>query len=343
MNLEQSVEWKIAGETQVLGENPPQCQLWAPRIPHGLNWDQNRTAVDRNRLLTFWVMARPCFLTITRLIFVTLYSSRVDEFMDIGTFLNTRRMIVRLNILSFWESFFVQIISLILVSKQSPNFCAENLNISKIWGGGGQIHIVTSEYSEPCYNVHSPIIPISCPVLQDERYVRYVASSGRWPLQHTPLYLERLLNNAIATYGQQVPLWVLWGSTGWNRTPSSTFLYNNRSVCTSNTYRRSFMLHGVYELRRKHHYSAYTSVRISHSCSWTGWITSSIQYAGRNGRSECPVHFPSRFIRMVKHSAILRHWLLKIYDTLCNHDKCRILGSDTSGYEPLYLLGYNAL
>jgi hypothetical protein len=172
-------------------------------------------------------------------------------------------------------------------------------------------------------------------------YVRcYVASSGRRTLQQTPLYLERLLKNAIVTYGQQVPL---WGSTGWNRTPTSTFLYNNRSVCTSNTYKRSFMLHGVYELRRK-------PLQRLHQCSHFRHLLVDgvsniycIQYAGRNDRSACSIYFPSKVVRMVKHSVILRHWLLKIYDTLCNHDKCRIWGSHNGGYESLYLLGYNAL
>jgi hypothetical protein len=159
MNVEQSVEWKMEEETQVLGENPPQCQLWPPQIPHGLTCDRNLTAVDRSRLLTSWVMERPGFVSMNQ----SWWPSRrytVHEFMRSWIhghwhIFKYDKHDLRLNILSLYESFFVQITSLILVSKNSPNFWTENLNISKSTreGGGGQIHIVRSDYPEHRYNV----------------------------------------------------------------------------------------------------------------------------------------------------------------------------------------------
>jgi hypothetical protein len=37
MSVKQSVEWKLAGETEVLGENLPQHHF--VQIPHDLTWD----------------------------------------------------------------------------------------------------------------------------------------------------------------------------------------------------------------------------------------------------------------------------------------------------------------
>jgi hypothetical protein len=49
MNVEQSVEGELAGETEVLGENVPQCQ---PQIPHDLTWARTRAAAVGSRRLT---------------------------------------------------------------------------------------------------------------------------------------------------------------------------------------------------------------------------------------------------------------------------------------------------
>jgi hypothetical protein len=47
MNVEQSVEWELAGETEVLGENMPQCHLahhkthitWSGLEPELQRWE----------------------------------------------------------------------------------------------------------------------------------------------------------------------------------------------------------------------------------------------------------------------------------------------------------------
>jgi hypothetical protein len=58
ISVEQSVEYKLPGETEVLGENQP------PQIPHDLTWDQTRAAAVGSRRLTVWAMARPAALVI---------------------------------------------------------------------------------------------------------------------------------------------------------------------------------------------------------------------------------------------------------------------------------------
>jgi hypothetical protein len=45
MNVEQSVEWKLAGETEIIRENLPPVPLCPPQIPHGLTWDRIRAAM----------------------------------------------------------------------------------------------------------------------------------------------------------------------------------------------------------------------------------------------------------------------------------------------------------
>ena len=79
--------------------------------------------------------------------------------------------------------------------------------------------------------------------------------------QRSHLCLLGLLKNASLTGQVQVPLCL---STSSNRTPSSSFLYNNRSVCTSITYRGPFMLRGVYELRRERFHSVCMRPFMSH-------------------------------------------------------------------------------
>jgi hypothetical protein len=54
--LEQLVEWRLAGETEVLGENLPHRHFVHHKIPHGL---EPRTAVVGSQRLTAWAMARP--------------------------------------------------------------------------------------------------------------------------------------------------------------------------------------------------------------------------------------------------------------------------------------------
>jgi hypothetical protein len=41
MSVEQSVEWELAGETEVLAENLPQFSLCPPRILYDLDLDSN--------------------------------------------------------------------------------------------------------------------------------------------------------------------------------------------------------------------------------------------------------------------------------------------------------------
>jgi hypothetical protein len=53
-----SVEFKLPGETEVLGRNLPPMPLCPPQIPHDLIWDQTRAAAVGKRRLTVWAMAR---------------------------------------------------------------------------------------------------------------------------------------------------------------------------------------------------------------------------------------------------------------------------------------------
>jgi hypothetical protein len=53
--MTQSVEWELAGETEVLGENiaPP------PQFPQDLSRTRTRDAAVGSQRLTAWAMARP--------------------------------------------------------------------------------------------------------------------------------------------------------------------------------------------------------------------------------------------------------------------------------------------
>jgi phage-related protein len=59
MSVEQSVEWELAGETEVLGENLPQ-RHFVHHKSH-MNWRglETRAAALGSRRLTAWAMARP--------------------------------------------------------------------------------------------------------------------------------------------------------------------------------------------------------------------------------------------------------------------------------------------
>jgi hypothetical protein len=64
MNVEQSVEWEFAGETEVLRESLPQYHLLCPQqIPHDLTWTRIRAAAVGSQRLTAWAMEQP-FLAI---------------------------------------------------------------------------------------------------------------------------------------------------------------------------------------------------------------------------------------------------------------------------------------
>jgi hypothetical protein len=58
MMMEKLVEWWLAGETEVLGENLPQCRFvhHKPDMPA---WTRTRAAAVGNQRLTAWATARP--------------------------------------------------------------------------------------------------------------------------------------------------------------------------------------------------------------------------------------------------------------------------------------------
>jgi hypothetical protein len=61
--LEQSVEWELAKETEVLGENLPQC-YFVHHKSH-ITWARTRAVAVGRRQLTAWAMARSCFYAIS--------------------------------------------------------------------------------------------------------------------------------------------------------------------------------------------------------------------------------------------------------------------------------------
>jgi hypothetical protein len=44
MNVEQSVEWELVGETEVLEEKPAPVPLCPPQIPHDMTWARTQAA-----------------------------------------------------------------------------------------------------------------------------------------------------------------------------------------------------------------------------------------------------------------------------------------------------------
>jgi hypothetical protein len=51
-NVEQSMERELAGETEVPGENLPQCHFVQHEIPHEQTWARTRAVAGGTRLLT---------------------------------------------------------------------------------------------------------------------------------------------------------------------------------------------------------------------------------------------------------------------------------------------------
>jgi hypothetical protein len=58
MSVEHSVEWELAEETEVLGENLP-MPICPPYVPHELIRDRTLAAAVRSRRLTAWAVAQP--------------------------------------------------------------------------------------------------------------------------------------------------------------------------------------------------------------------------------------------------------------------------------------------
>jgi hypothetical protein len=52
INVEQSVELQLAGETEVLEQNLPQCQFVHHKPTHDLTWDGTRVVAIGSRRIT---------------------------------------------------------------------------------------------------------------------------------------------------------------------------------------------------------------------------------------------------------------------------------------------------
>jgi hypothetical protein len=70
--MEQLMEWRLAGETEVLGENLPQRHFAHHKIPHNQTRARTRAAAVGSQRLTAWAMARPRD-RLTASLYVTLY------------------------------------------------------------------------------------------------------------------------------------------------------------------------------------------------------------------------------------------------------------------------------
>jgi hypothetical protein len=60
MNLDLLVGWELSGETEVIGENLPQCQF-VHQIPYDLTWDRNLAVTMRIPHATARTMACPLY------------------------------------------------------------------------------------------------------------------------------------------------------------------------------------------------------------------------------------------------------------------------------------------
>jgi hypothetical protein len=65
MSVEQSVEWELAGETEVLVKKPAPVLLSPVQIPYDLTWACTPATAVASRRLTAWAMARPWSLAHT--------------------------------------------------------------------------------------------------------------------------------------------------------------------------------------------------------------------------------------------------------------------------------------
>jgi hypothetical protein len=59
MNVEQSVESELTGETKSTRRKPTPVPLCPPQIPHDVTRARTRVAAVESRRLTAWAMARP--------------------------------------------------------------------------------------------------------------------------------------------------------------------------------------------------------------------------------------------------------------------------------------------
>jgi hypothetical protein len=67
MIVEQLVEWRLAGETEVLGENLPQRHFVHHKSQHDQTQARTRAAAVGSQQLTAWAMVRPILIFILRI------------------------------------------------------------------------------------------------------------------------------------------------------------------------------------------------------------------------------------------------------------------------------------
>jgi hypothetical protein len=86
-SAEQSVEWELAGETEILWKKPAPVPLCPPQISYDQTWARTRAAAVVSRRLTAWAVVWPYFWksvgnvrTITCL-FVHSYTSHFIQIM----------------------------------------------------------------------------------------------------------------------------------------------------------------------------------------------------------------------------------------------------------------------